>query len=58
MSNDKIIRLEKYAQGLKDRLRAAVPEKHAHRPEVFKKMLETDLARTLADIKKLTGSPA
>lgn len=51
--NDKKARLTKYAESLKQRLSASVPDRHAHRPEGYKQMLEIDLRKTLARIEKL-----
>lgn len=45
--------LLKYAETLKQRLLAKIPEKHIHRPQVFKDMLALDLKRTLIRIEKL-----
>ena len=53
MSADRIPRLEKYAADLKQRLSSPVPEKHKHRPVIFKEMIQRDLDKTLATIEKL-----
>jgi hypothetical protein len=52
-TNSKKQALIKYAEGLKQRLSAAVPPKHAHRPQVFKDMIALDLKKTLTRIEKL-----
>jgi hypothetical protein len=52
MKNDTIARLTKYADHLRQRLADAVPPKHAHRPDIFKAMIQHDLNRTLAKIEK------
>jgi hypothetical protein len=51
---EKIESLKKYAEGLEQRLRGPVPQRHAHRPEIFKKMVELDLKKTRAAIEKLS----
>ena len=53
MANDKVARLQKYVEFLKQRLNGAVPERHAHRPEVFKEMIQLDLKKTQFQIDKL-----
>ena len=53
MANDKVARLQRYVEVLKQRLNGMVPEKHAHRPEVFKDMIQRDIRKTQAQIDKL-----
>lgn len=53
MNDNKKQRLLKYVELLKQRLSSAIPEKHLHRPQVFKDMLQLDLKKTLARIEKL-----
>ena len=55
MKNDDVARLTKYAEHLKQRLVGAVPPKHAHRPDIFKTMIQNDLNRTNAKIERLKG---
>lgn len=51
--NSKLESLKVYANSLKQRLQSPIPEKHKHRPEAFKQMLEIDLRKTLSRIEKL-----
>jgi hypothetical protein len=51
--NDKIQKLQIYAEKLKQRLSSTVPEKHKHRPEIFKEILRIDLKKTEQRIEKL-----
>jgi len=56
--NDRIARLEVYAQKLKQRLASPVPPKHSESEGTkagFKQMLEIDLTKTQATINKLKG---
>ncbi len=53
MADDKVQKLTKYAEHIKQRLNSAVPERHTHRPQVFKDMLKLDLKKTIAKIEKL-----
>lgn len=53
--NDQVPRLTRYVELLKQRLAGGIPEKHAHRPEVFKDMLKLDIKKTQAKIDKLKG---
>lgn len=56
--NDKIMRLQVYENGLKQRLASSVPTKHARSETskaAFKQMLEIDLKKTQAMINKLRG---
>lgn len=50
---DRLARLTKYVEQLKQRLSGAVPAKYANRPEVFKQMISIDLKKTLAVMEKL-----
>jgi uncharacterized protein with von Willebrand factor type A (vWA) domain len=52
-ANDKVNSLKAYAEKVKHLLNSDVPEKHAHRAEAYKQMLEIDLRKTLAKIAKL-----
>lgn len=56
--NEKLNRLQTYLASLKQRLSGQVPSKHAKSPgsiEAFKQMLQIDIRKTEAQIKKLTG---
>lgn len=50
---DRLARLTKYVEQLKQRLSGTVPSKYANRPEVFKQMISIDLKKTLAVMEKL-----
>jgi len=52
---DKISRLTKYAEHIKSRISAAVPERHAGRVEAYKAWLKLELKRTTAKMEKLRG---
>lgn len=58
MSNDRVQRLQTYAEGLRTKLKSAVPKRHdtsdASRAG-YKQMLEIDLKKTEATIAKLRG---
>lgn len=50
---ERIIRLNAYAEGLRNRLTGEVPVRHKQRESEFKKMIEIDLKKTLLTIEKL-----
>jgi len=54
-NQERINRLQTYADNLKNRLSGPVPEKHKSSPEGFKQMVEIDLKKTLAKIQELKG---
>lgn len=51
--DQKLSALRLYAQNLRQRLQAPVPQKHLHRPEIYKDMLELDLKKTMSRIEKM-----
>ncbi len=56
--NDKLMRLQVYADGLKQRLASPIPARHAESEgskAAFKQMLEIDLHKTQLQINKLKG---
>lgn len=56
--NEKLTRLQVYADGLKQRLASAIPPKHAKTEgskAAFKQMLEIDLHKTQLQINKIKG---
>lgn len=56
--NDRVQRLEKYTDGLKQRLSSPVPPRHAKSEgskAAFLQMLQIDLKKTQATINKLKG---
>jgi hypothetical protein len=56
--NEKLNRLQAYADSIKQRLHGAIPEKHAKSEgskAAFKQMLEIDLRKTMDQINKLKG---
>lgn len=58
MANDKLQRLQVYADSLKQRLASPVPARHSKSEADkagFKQMLEIDLKKTQAQIDKLKG---
>jgi hypothetical protein len=52
-TNEKKNKLIKYAESIKQRLSASIPQKHANRVQAYKQMLEIDLKKTLSRIEKL-----
>ncbi len=54
-NQERINRLQTYADNLKARLTGSVPEKHKNSPESFKQFIEIDLKKTLAKIQELKG---
>lgn len=53
MSKERVGRLEKYANDLRQRLAGKVPAKYAANPEPFIQMLQIDLNKTLLKIEEL-----
>lgn len=56
--NERVARLEKYVEGLKQRMSSPIPPKHDKSDgsrASFKQMLENDLKKTQATINKLKG---
>lgn len=52
-ADQKLSALRLYAQNLRQRLQAPVPQKHLHRPDIYKDMLELDLKKTMRKIEAL-----
>lgn len=52
-TDQKLAALRLYAQNLRQRLQAPVPQEHLHRPEIYKDMLELDLKKTMKRIEAL-----
>jgi hypothetical protein len=53
MSKEKVMRLQKYATDLKNKLEAPTPEKHKASPKNYKQFLERELqavTRKIADL--------
>jgi hypothetical protein len=53
MSKEKLNKLTRYADGLKERLASPVPEKHAVHPVPYKQFLGRELKATTAKIETL-----
>jgi hypothetical protein len=52
MAKDRSTDLSKYLAHLQIRLNQAVPEKHKHRPDVFKNWLKLEIRRTNAKLEE------
>lgn len=50
----RVMRLNVYAEKLKNRLRDEVPPRYKNNPEAFKEMVSIDLKKTLTTIEKLS----
>jgi hypothetical protein len=55
VSKDKLNRLTKYAEHIKTRISSAIPEKHKHRVDTYKKWLDSEFRRTMRKIESLQG---
>lgn len=53
MSKEKLAKLIRYSEDLKNRLSSPVPEKHVRHPETYKRFLEREIATTSAKIDDL-----
>ena len=54
-NKDKIAKLAKYADGLRDKLSSPTPPKHAAREATYREFLRRDLAATQAKLSVLKG---
>lgn len=51
-TGDKKNRIQNYIRGLEQRLEQRVPEKHKHRPEVYKEWLMLEIKKAKASLEK------
>lgn len=54
MSNDKVLKTKAYINQLKERLLAAVPEKHLNRPEQYKQFLRNEIKTAESILEKIS----
>lgn len=53
MNNDKIKRLTKYADGIKERMGTIIPKKHKDHKTQYEQFLRNELSSTLSKIESL-----
>lgn len=58
MKKEKLVSLNKYLAELKSRLASDVPEKHKHRPNEYKELLQREIFKVnkTIELDKLEGS--